>query len=504
MNPMQFAEQLKSVPDQALISEMQRDPGSVPKYVVLAELQRRKGMRQNPPGPQGQPQTTVVQDTIAQSGLGQVAPRRFADGGAVHPLYGKPWLDPPLQDRVAGWGLGLWEWLKNKWRHNDSNDWTYRVDNPDRNPMTGDKYPSKWSGTFPVLPSRRGGATGEWDAPDPVRDDGIGMPSPTPDVSKLPVAPPKPPVAAVPPGLAAVPSSPAAAPSGLAAAAEILSPTGMGFKMLPAAPELPELSPIDLKMVTDQWKKDNPNLVKDLQDRYMKQLEEDKISKDDMATMAMLRMGIGMMTTKSPTFLGGAGEGAAAALAGYENELKQNKLINREIMKTQLDFARDEMNYNNEANRQAMALAEYQRARTREEREVVIQKYGLKKEEIDSFNNIVGKGLDEQYRRDKMASDERYNRDKMASDERIASGRNAAAIEAAKIGASTRIAGSKDLTLDELKLIQKWEETYLERGVLPQVAYREAYKKVKGAYPDGTFIDFGSIVGSGPTYKFSE
>lgn len=421
MNPMQFAEQLKSVPDQALISEMQREPGSVPKYVVLAELQRRKGMRQNPPGPQAQPQTTVVQDTIAQSGLGQVAPRGFADGGRVHPLYGEPWLNPPLQDRVSEWGLGLWEKLKeNDWKKSAKKPWNYFYNFMMGHGISDEDAVYRKPATTKVLENlfnvNQGKPVSKL-SPTAVMPDEFSPPI-QPDTSRLSV--PKPPPAAAT-------GTGAAAPSGLAAAAEILSPASLGFKSLPEAPSLPELSPIDLKMVTDQWKKDNPNLVADLQDKYLKQLEEDKISKDDMGTMAMLRMGIGMMTSKSPSFLGGAGEGAAAALAGYENELKQNKLVNREIMKAQLDFARDEMNYNSEASRQAMALAEYQRARTMEERQAVIQKYNLKKAEIDSFNEIVGKGLDERYRRDKMTSDER-----------IAAGRNAATIEAAKIGASAR------------------------------------------------------------------
>ena len=47
MNIVKLQNELKNVPDQALIGYVQNPTGQVPSYLALSELQRRKEMRQN-------------------------------------------------------------------------------------------------------------------------------------------------------------------------------------------------------------------------------------------------------------------------------------------------------------------------------------------------------------------------------------------------------------------------------------------------------------------------
>jgi hypothetical protein len=70
-NLISLADQLKHFPDQWLAREMQSPSGTIPPYLVLGELQRRKLLRsgQGPGGPQG----TVAQETVADT-LKQIAP----------------------------------------------------------------------------------------------------------------------------------------------------------------------------------------------------------------------------------------------------------------------------------------------------------------------------------------------------------------------------------------------------------------------------------------------
>lgn len=60
MNQIEIAEQLKDVPDQYLLQEVQQPTGNFPAYLVVSEMTRRKRMRQAAAQPA--PTTTVVED----------------------------------------------------------------------------------------------------------------------------------------------------------------------------------------------------------------------------------------------------------------------------------------------------------------------------------------------------------------------------------------------------------------------------------------------------------
>lgn len=69
MNIVQISEQLKDVPDQFLMQEIQNPTGSYPSYLVVSELTRRKRMREG--AIKQEPTTSVAEDLVGISGTPQ-------------------------------------------------------------------------------------------------------------------------------------------------------------------------------------------------------------------------------------------------------------------------------------------------------------------------------------------------------------------------------------------------------------------------------------------------
>lgn len=62
--PQQMEATLRQMPDQYLMSEMQRPTGRVPQYLVMAEMQRRKQLRQSAQGAQAEGNPPTVADDM--------------------------------------------------------------------------------------------------------------------------------------------------------------------------------------------------------------------------------------------------------------------------------------------------------------------------------------------------------------------------------------------------------------------------------------------------------
>lgn len=108
MNLVKVANLLKSASDQSLAQELQNPSGSVPSYMVLSELDRRKKLRGSIMN--NEPQGSVAEDMEAeaaranQMGIGsmdpyaqqpqeQQAPQGYAGGGEVRHFYGGAEVD---------------------------------------------------------------------------------------------------------------------------------------------------------------------------------------------------------------------------------------------------------------------------------------------------------------------------------------------------------------------------------------------------------------------------
>lgn len=89
----QFQQQLRAVPDEYLMKEMQQPSGNVPQFLIMAELQRRKKLRAAAQAEQADAMpATVAEDTL--NGVAQLPAEnmvnmrdggivRFADGGST-------------------------------------------------------------------------------------------------------------------------------------------------------------------------------------------------------------------------------------------------------------------------------------------------------------------------------------------------------------------------------------------------------------------------------------
>ena len=81
MNIIKLQDELKGVPDNALVGYVQNPTGQVPTYLALGELQRRKTMREKFQQQQA-PQTTVAEDLAAppppmEQGIAAMAPQQL-------------------------------------------------------------------------------------------------------------------------------------------------------------------------------------------------------------------------------------------------------------------------------------------------------------------------------------------------------------------------------------------------------------------------------------------
>ena len=69
-NIIQIQDDLKNVADQDLVNFVKRPTGQVPSYLALGEIKRRKETREKYQGEKAQQQTTVVDDLVAEQGIG--------------------------------------------------------------------------------------------------------------------------------------------------------------------------------------------------------------------------------------------------------------------------------------------------------------------------------------------------------------------------------------------------------------------------------------------------
>jgi hypothetical protein len=104
MNILKLQDELKSVPDNALVGYVQNPTGHVPSYLALSELQRRKDMREK--YQQAQPEKTTVAEDLEQQA--QPQPQGIA---AIQQPAAAPVVEPgvaglPVPDQMfSGQGM---------------------------------------------------------------------------------------------------------------------------------------------------------------------------------------------------------------------------------------------------------------------------------------------------------------------------------------------------------------------------------------------------------------
>jgi len=99
MNLIQISEQLKDVPDQFLVGEIQNPTGSYPAYLVVSELTRRKRMREG--ALKEEPQTTVSEDLMGITAAPEAAESTL--GSARQQMAQMPpQMAPQMPAQLAG------------------------------------------------------------------------------------------------------------------------------------------------------------------------------------------------------------------------------------------------------------------------------------------------------------------------------------------------------------------------------------------------------------------
>jgi len=88
MNILKLQNELKGVPDNALIGYVQNPTGNVPSYLALSELQRRKDMREKYQAQQA-PQSSVADD-LQQPAAPQVQPQQAMPEPQAQGVAGLP------------------------------------------------------------------------------------------------------------------------------------------------------------------------------------------------------------------------------------------------------------------------------------------------------------------------------------------------------------------------------------------------------------------------------
>ena len=114
MNLVQLSEQLKDVPDNFLMTEVQNPSGSYPAYLIVSEMTRRKRMREN--APKQEPQTTVAEDLMGggirtmQPPMPQQMPGAAQTMASQMPMPQQmPQQAPQQPQMMAGGGLVAFE-----------------------------------------------------------------------------------------------------------------------------------------------------------------------------------------------------------------------------------------------------------------------------------------------------------------------------------------------------------------------------------------------------------
>ena len=104
MNIVKLQNELKSVPDDALIGYVQNPTGQVPSYLALSELQRRKEMRDKYQTQQA-PETSVAEDLAAPKPQGIAAiPQQAAAPVAEPGVAGLPVPDTMFNEKAMAAG----------------------------------------------------------------------------------------------------------------------------------------------------------------------------------------------------------------------------------------------------------------------------------------------------------------------------------------------------------------------------------------------------------------
>lgn len=369
-NLIEAANQLKQLPDEQLPQLMQGGDPSVPQYLVMSEIQRRKEMRQSPMMTPSKADRTTVMDNMQQEVMQQGLPSlpqsvdqspaapEAANAGIVQ-MAGGGYVSDRMQELrealadIKGRASGVQDYMRE--RGNDMREFTAPVRNymgqrlNEMDQFVGDSQ-RKVMANEQFADQQRAQAAQEHRANKAIADS-IHRPA-----------------SATPPYVPEEAGMPARIGGGGGGGG-----IGGGMGGMPAVPDMarPEMPVVpqeaagqgglaallaqreaidkpDLKNYEDFL----PEIEKNMPDEYgeiMKRLESKKGSvaqrRKDAVNLALMSAGMGMLSSKSPHAMVGIGEGGMAGLAtlqkglGEANQYEDN--IDEQMIRAQQGRARD-------------------------------------------------------------------------------------------------------------------------------------------------------------------
>lgn len=366
MNLIDIAEQLKNAPDQLLVKEVQQPTGNYPAYLVIAEMARRKKMRESMP--KEMPKTTVAEDLAAQSRVPQMqvpetppqrlntgimqAPQATQDMAAQDAMAGTP-----LPKTMAGGGLVAFEKGGEVVRAQDGL-FAAPVGSIESSYTTPEEV-AAYQPMFPTLGEpntnyqlRNLGYTREQIAAmNPATKQFIVQRASTtaaPAVTPQAAAP-----AATPSEQPTAPAAPAAPPLPTFRnpyAAEIgsrLGEIGTGANMLQAFRySTPQEMEAQRVAGTRQFQEENPFLFGFLKEDIQKRQRDIAGRRQSNINEALMEAGLRIAASKSPRLLGAVGEGGLGALKSYKEGVSDIRKAEEAITQSKVQFAQAETLYN--------------------------------------------------------------------------------------------------------------------------------------------------------------
>jgi hypothetical protein len=365
MNLIDIAEQLKNAPDQLLVKEVQQPTGNYPAYLVIAEMARRKKMRESMP--KEAPRTTVAEDLAAQSRIPQMqvpetppqrlnagimqAPQASQDMAAQDAMAGTP-----LPKAMAGGGLVAFEKGGEVIRGQDG-----LFSAPVGSIESSYTTPEEVMAYQPMFPSlgvsntdyqlKNLGYTREQIAEmNPATKQFIVQRASTT------AAPAVAPQAATPatseqaPAASAAPAAPPLPTFRNPYAAEIgsrLGAIGTGANTLEGFRySTPREMEAQRVAGTRQFQEENPFLFGFLKEDIEKRQKDVAGRRQSNINEALMEAGLRIAASKSPRFLGAVGEGGLGALKSYKEGVSDIRKAEEAITQSKVQFAQAETLYN--------------------------------------------------------------------------------------------------------------------------------------------------------------
>lgn len=415
MNLIEIAEDLKDVPDQYLMQEIQQPSGNFPAYLVVSELSRRKRMREKvakemptqtvaeelatPPQPQMPPQMAqgmpqglmgmpqAQTELAAQDAMGTTPPemmmptQQMAGGGMVSFKQGgdvirafdglpqemfepaprsslEPYVAPgtPLPNTV-GVLRSLGEIFPTTGRLFGMEEDRLYIDPVTKEPITYQEYLNKYY-KYPQSSAE----TTRLQSPR----------STTPAVA--PGAAPAAAPASAPAG------APAGAPSGVPGAAPVSRSTIPipQFKESPALLTAEELRSAG-RTGEEEYARTAPYRLGFMEQELAKRAGALEGRRDSTINEALIQAGLGIMGSKSPRFLGAVSEGGTAGLNAYRQGMKDIRQSEDALLESRAKMAQAQMLY----DQNKLGAAQKARAEA-----ISLNELGIKKADSDNAQMV--------------------------------------------------------------------------------------------------------------------